>query len=430
LNASTLHGGVRESQSRRDASSKTDSLWSSGDVKRKRLVLFTEHFPNQDGGIAQWAYGLAKNLASESISVEVFAPRKCFKRGAADPSPASLSVMGGRNWHDMRNLYMIHHATRVLLRRGRVPFLCACWDMALVPVLMSKLFGFPVFVGAHGLEVARVKRGLSRRLMSFTFGASAGVLAVSEYTAALVRRSAGERARICVTGAGVDPREFRPAPKPPHLVERYGLSGKKVVLTIARLTERKGHDDVLRAFPAVLAAVPDSVYLIAGAGGRRDELASLAADLEIAGRVIFCGFVKPEELADHYRLSDVYVMTSVERAKGDVEGFGITYLEAGACERPVVAADSGGVTDAVEHDVNGLVVSPGDTNALADAIVSVLGDEELAARLGREGRRRVVERYNWRSIAVRLKSVMGYGGDGRNPDGLESAGPVPTIGAA
>jgi phosphatidylinositol alpha-1,6-mannosyltransferase len=392
-------------------------------VKLSRLALFTEHFPNQDGGIAQWAYGIAKNLAAESISVEVFAPKKCFKRGAADPNPASLSVMGGRNWHGMRNLYMLYYTTKVLLRRGRVPFLCACWDMAVVPVLISKLIGFPVYVGAHGLEVARVRRGASRRLMAFTFGASAGVLAVSEYTAALVRRSSGTRGRLCVTGNGVDPLEFSPAPKPVHLVERYGLSGKKVVLTIARLTERKGHEDVLRALPEVLTAVPNLVYLIGGAGGQRERLADLSADLGVEDHVVFCGFVKPEELADHYRLSDAYVMTSREiPERGDVEGFGITYLEAGACGRPVVAAASGGVGDAVEHNVNGLVIRPGDADALAAALISVLSDEELAARLGREGRRRVMERYNWRSIALLLKSVMGYG-TGRQPAGAESAGP-------
>lgn len=389
-------------------------------MKATRLVLFTEHFPNQDGGIAQWAYGIAKNLALESIMVDVFAPKKCFRRGISDPSPASLSVMGGRNWHDMRNLYMLYYTLKVLARGGRVSFLCACWDMATMPVLISKLFKFPVFVGAHGLEVARVKGGLAGRLMRFTLGGSAGVIAVSGFTGSLVTEWTGAKTRVHIIGNGVDPQLLAPAPKPTHLLERYGLSNKRVVLTLSRITERKGHDDVLRALPPVLESFPDTVYVIAGTGGHQDRLKALAHDLGLDDHVLFCGFVPGEELADHYNLCDLYVMASREiESKGDVEGFGITYLEAGACGKPVVACTSGGIADAVEHGVNGLLVPPGDTGSLAAAIISVLGDDDLAKRLGAAGRKRVEETYNWRSIARQLKSAMGFENAGA---GVKEAG--------
>jgi phosphatidylinositol alpha-1,6-mannosyltransferase len=378
-------------------------------VKADRLVLFTEHFPNQDGGIAQWAYGIAKNLALESVIVDVFAPKKCFKRGASDPNPASLSVMSGRNWHDMRNLYMFYYTLKVLLLRGRVPFLCACWDMATVPVLFSKLLRFPVYVAAHGLEVARVKGGLGKRLMRFALAGSAGVMAGSAYTGKLVAETVGSRYRVHVLGYGVNPQVFTPAPKPSYLIERYGLSDKKVILTLARITERKGHDIMLRALPTVLKSCPNLVYVIAGTGGHQRNLEKLAHDLELDDHVLFCGYVPNEELADHYNLCDVYVMASFEIAvKGDVEGFGITYLEAGSSGKPVVACATGGVTDAVEHEVNGLVVPPGDSDSLAAALLRVLEDSDLAERLAAAGRKRVEQTYNWRSIARQTKAAMEF----------------------
>jgi phosphatidylinositol alpha-1,6-mannosyltransferase len=377
-------------------------------AERERLRIFTEHFPNQDGGIARWAFAIARNLALESISVEVFAPKKCFKDGTADPSPASLSVMLGRNWHGMRNVYMLYYTLKALMSSGRTPFLCACWDMATVPVFLSKLLGFPVFVGAHGLEVARAKRGLERRLMAWTLAGSSGVVAVSRFTRSLVEEATGGRARVDVIGCGVDTEAFTPGPKPAYLIDRYDLMGKRVLLTLARITERKGHEVVIRALPRVLSSCPDVVYLVAGKGGHRRQLLRLVGELGLEKHVLFCGYVPPEELADHYNLCDVYVMISKEIAStGDVEGFGITYLEAGACAKPVVAGESGGVVDAVEDGVNGLTVPPGDAEAAAEAIIHILVNRDAAEKLGNAGRQRAEESRDWRIVAGQLKSAMG-----------------------
>jgi phosphatidylinositol alpha-1,6-mannosyltransferase len=372
------------------------------------MALFTEHFPPQDGGIAQWAYGLAVSLARDGVDVEVFAPKKCFRRGMPDHRPARLSVMAGRNWHDMRNLYMVYYTLKALMLRGRIPVLCACWDMATVPVFFSKLFGFPVYVGAHGLEVARVAGGLEAKLMRYTLSGGAGVIAVSRFTGSLVDRASGNEARVHIIANGVDPESFSPAPKPEYLLDRYGLHGKKVVLTLSRITERKGHEDVLRALPKLLEAFPELTYLIAGTGGHRTRLEALVRELRLDDHVVFCGYVPGVEMADHYNLCDVYVMASrTIESKGDVEGFGITYLEAGACGKPVVACESGGISDAVKHDVNGLLAPPGDPDALAGAIAAVLEDGNLARRLGEAGRRSVEETYNWRGIARQLIGAMG-----------------------
>lgn len=378
-------------------------------MANERLKLFTEHYPNQDGGIAQWAYGIAKSIATDSIEVEVFAPAKCVKHGTPDSRPATLSIMKGRNWHDFRDLYVFYYTVKTLIRNGRPRFLCACWDMATVPVLLSKLLGFQVFTGAHGLEVARVKEGVRRWLMRFTLKGSAAVIAVSRYTATLVEEATNGRANVHVVGCGVDPEFFSPGPKPSYLMERYNVFGKKVILTLSRITERKGHELVIRALPGVMSSCPDVVYLVAGKGGYESKLRSTVRNLGLEDHVIFCGYIAPNELVDHYNLCDVYAMISREiAAKGDVEGFGITYLEAGACGKPVVACASGGVTDAVEDGVSGLVVLPDDEANVAGALSSILRDDELARRLGEGGRARVLEAHTWKIIGRQIEATLGY----------------------
>jgi phosphatidylinositol alpha-1,6-mannosyltransferase len=104
---------------------------------------------------------------------------------------------------------------------------------------------------------------------------------------------------------------------------------------------------------------------------------------------------------------DVFVMVSRAIGEtGDVEGFGVVYLEAGAAGKPVVAGDSGGVPDAVEDGLNGFLVDPNDPLVVAEAVNKVLGDPVLAARLGEQGKARVNARFDYRRGVPELKEVF------------------------
>jgi phosphatidylinositol alpha-1,6-mannosyltransferase len=201
---------------------------------------------------------------------------------------------------------------------------------------------------------------------------------------------------------GVAAEIFRPAGKSAALVKRYGLKGKKVILTLARLVVRKGQDQVIRALPRVIQRVPQAVYLLAGQGGDEPRLRNLARSLNLHDRCIFTGYISEDELVDHYNLADVYIMPSREIGeKGDVEGFGITFLEAGACGKPVVGGRSGGVPDAVVDGQTGILVDPTDVDQIAEVLSQLLTDEPYARRLGQGGRQRVLETLQWRHIAQR-----------------------------
>jgi phosphatidylinositol alpha-1,6-mannosyltransferase len=126
----------------------------------------------------------------------------------------------------------------------------------------------------------------------------------------------------------------------------------------------------------------------------------------VADATVFAGHVPEEDVAELYRSCAVCVMPSRILPGGDSEGFGITYLEAGACARPVVGGRQAGVVDAIVHGETGLLVDPQDPGAIADAVVRLLDDPDLARRMGEGGRARVLAEFTWSSIARRYLALL------------------------
>jgi phosphatidylinositol alpha-1,6-mannosyltransferase len=246
--------------------------------------------------------------------------------------------------------------------------------------------------------------------MAKTLAASDFVVAVSAFTRSRVAALPGVRPeRVLVFPNGVDSARYRPGLDVSELRGRLGLRDEKVVLTLARVVERKGHDTVIRSLPEVLGVIPDVRYVIAGAADAATmrRLRTLVSELQLGDRVLFTGFVAPHETALFYNLCDVYAMPSRElRSKGDTEGFGITFLEANACGKPVVAGRSGGVMDAVEEGETGLLVDPNDPDAVAGALIRFLAHPGFARKIGEQGRRRVLEAYTWDTISARMFQAL------------------------
>jgi phosphatidylinositol alpha-1,6-mannosyltransferase len=192
------------------------------------------------------------------------------------------------------------------------------------------------------------------------------------------------------------------------LRDKHGLAGRKCILTVGRLVERKGHDIVLQAMPQILRAVPDAHYLIVGKGEYEPRLRSIVHELGIEPYVTFTGYAGDEEVAAYYALCDVFTMIS--RAipeKGDIEGFGIVYLEANVMGKPVVAGNSGGVPEAVIHEETGLLVEPTNVEEVSQAIIRLLQNPQLASRLGKQGQKRAVEEFTSQASATKVLNRLG-----------------------
>ena len=202
----------------------------------------------------------------------------------------------------------------------------------------------PYVSSMHGIEVWNLDsppllKGLSQ---------AARLLSVSQYTKDRVVSETGiDPSKIGVVPDTFDHERFQIAPKPEALLQKYGLTPTQpVILTVGRLSKSeqyKGHDVLIDALPAVKQQLPDVHYIIAGRG---DDAARLEARVCAAGlkeSVTFAGFVPDDDLCDHYNLCDVFAMPSTG------EGFGIVFLEALGCGKPVIAGNVDASVEAVDH---------------------------------------------------------------------------------
>jgi phosphatidylinositol alpha-1,6-mannosyltransferase len=295
----------------------------------------------------------------------------------------------------------------ILRYRPRVLQLASCQEGHLV-LFLRRWFDVPFVIYAHGNEVLEAmhskweKPRLALKQASF-------VLANSKYTANLVQAMGVRPEAIKVIPLGCDIEKFQPLALDAKLRERLvgDRTAGPIVLTVGNLVERKGHDMIIRALPAISKEVPGVTYVIVGDGPYRKNLERLASSLGVGNHIVFAGRVTDEDLPKFYALSDVFAMPSRMRpGSNDVEGFGIVFLEASASGKPVVAGRSGGMEDAVLHGITGLLVDPADEEDIARTLVDLLTDDELRARLGKQGRDRVQKEYTWDIVGACVQAIL------------------------
>lgn len=252
---------------------------------------------------------------------------------------------------------------------------------------LSRRLGLRVIIYTHGEEITQsMNRPDDLRSLRHSARYADRVIAVSNFTREVLQdRLAVDSERIVLIKNGVDLGRFEPRGKRQDLLDRYGCAGRPVIVTVARLVERKGIDKTLEALPLVVKAIPDIFYLVVGSGPMEKELKALAATLGVSERVRFCGAVSDEELVDHYCLGDVFCMPNRELANGDTEGFGLVFLEANAVGLPVVSGVDGGVPDAVQDGKNGLCVDGNDVHQIAAAIIDLLTNEDRRLQMQAAG---------------------------------------------
>jgi phosphatidylinositol alpha-1,6-mannosyltransferase len=205
----------------------------------------------------------------------------------------------------------------------------------------------------------------------------------------------------------VDLDRFRPGPAEPGIVARYGLpdpASHPIVMTLGRLAKgavHKGFDRLIRAFPDVLARVPEARLVIAGKGDDRPRLEAIARDCGVAAMVTFAGAVDEADLPAFYRCARVFSLVS-DKGHGRGEGIPLTPLEAMACGVPVVVGNEDGSREAVDGARNGRVVSPRSQGELAAALVALLVD---ADEPGRQARSVAEERFGYPAFVAKLSRI-------------------------
>ena len=377
----------------------------------KKTLFFTIDFPPMGGGMSRHSLDAAIALRQVKEPVIVLAPRACCDKEFNVDAGLTVARLRGiatgeifDNYLRSVIIFFLYGLYYCLTRRVQA-ILANTWSIAGVAAfLIKKTLGIPYFVFAHGLDIyAPQANTKASKLMRLVLQNASMVIANSHFTANLVKSAIGGQERIVVLNPVVDIKRFMPSAS---FFDKK-VEGKKVVLTVARLVESKNHETLIRAFAKAVKIIPEAVCRIIGAGPLESQLRELVNALDLADKVIFTGNVPDSQLAAYYYSCDVFVMVSKEiKERGEVEGFGIVFLEAAACAKPVIGSKSGGIADAVIDGDTGILVDPLNEDEIARAIIRVLQDEKLANRLGENGRKRVETGLTVENFGEKLKKII------------------------
>lgn len=195
-------------------------------------------------------------------------------------------------------------------------------------------------------------------------------------------------------------------------LDKFKYSERKIpadkavkILTIGRLTEKKGHKYVLKAISKIVHKHKNIIYLIAGDGTLRDELKSLVTKLRINNNVQFLGNVDDDTLLKLYQESHIFILPSVTAHSGDKEGIPVVLMEAQATGLPVISTLHSGIPEVVHEDKSGFLVPERDVNALAEKIESLIEHPEVWSKMGKYGRKFVEENYDIKILNQRLVKI-------------------------
>jgi glycosyltransferase involved in cell wall biosynthesis len=305
-----------------------------------------------------------------------------------------------------------------LVRRGGFDVIHAHWVVPSGAMALPAgwLSGLPLVVSLHGSDVFLSERGSAfRRAAAMAFRRAAAVTACSNDLAERSRRLGALTVPVTVP-YGVSADEFGPsADRAMRLRSRLGLApDSPVVLAVGRLVHKKGFEVLVDAIPRITQHYPDLSVVIAGEGDLRRSLEARANDLGTGGMIRFAGNVSREELPDYYSLATVVAVPSIRDDAGNVDGLPNVLLEAMASGSPLVASAVAGIPQAIRDGKDGVLVEERDPEALATAIVNLLGSPKRMEELGASARNRARQVFDWTRVGERFekifRSVAGAGG--------------------
>lgn len=273
-------------------------------------------------------------------------------------------------------------------------------------MLLKKLDRVPLLVFVHGDEISQTQhRRLQPRLRDAIYRAADSIVVANRFAYDRVIDILGSPDRVTMITPGVDTNLFYPGPRPVWISDLYKVGNDPVVVTVGRLVKKKGHDSVLRALASLVKTHPTLKYLIVGDGPERNRLERMALELGLGNCVRFVGNVPNYSIGDFYRAANIFCLLNQEDETGDIESFGMVFVEAGASGKPVIGGRSGGTAQSVLDGETGMLCEPGNAVHLAESINLLLSRPDLSRQMGEEGLARARTEFCWDSRADKLLEV-------------------------
>jgi len=379
-----------------------------------RIALITNGFLPHAGGSRVYYYNLFKRIAAMGDEVTILTTKvRGWQEFDAREQTSHFRIK--RNFKTLQDLSylnlpkfagpMLASSNLALSRRPDVLYCGDLYPQGVAGVVLKRLLGIPFVAFCHGEDITlTAERRFQPKVRNLVYHSADAIVANGDFAVQGLRSIGVDTGKVYKITPGLDTSLFYPESGQAELQRRYGINGELVVMTVARLVSRKGHKRVLRALAQISPQVPAFKYVIVGRGPLEEELRALTTELNLENRVVFAGFVPDDQLNRHYNLADIVVMPNTGEG-GDVEGFGMVFLEANAAGKPVIGGRSGGTPEAIVEGKTGYLVDPSDDQELRDALHTLLNDGQLRKTMGSAGMHRARTQFSWETRASIIQEI-------------------------
>ena len=372
----------------------------------KKILLLTHEFPPFHGGIATYASELALAVHTLGHQVTVVAPdfgEDCQLSDRQNyPFPIIRYHAGVYSFKKLIPLLM--RTWRYAKADGYDMIHAVDWPYAMALAFINKIKKIPFVATVYGTEILGLHNVKQLRflLLKNPFDKAQKIFVISKFTKALLLQRYPDISpdKVIVTLLGVNAQKFKQLDKIEKVRDIYSISkDNKIILTVSRLDERKGHRTVLNALAQFPEAVKQNVtYVIIGGGGTTSYKHELAKLKERCGvQVIFAGEVSERRLKSFFKEGSFFCMPGDPHPQ-KVEGFGLVYLEAAVWGLPSIASKIGGVPEVVLDGKTGLLIEPLDISALTEAILKLVTDGPYRKELGKNAQK-YAQTFSWQKCA-------------------------------
>lgn len=369
------------------------------------ILFIAWNFPHKVGGMEAIAYSIYQRLKKKHNIIVL----TTFSNDFDDRAPNLIRCPFKSFFAFI--LWIIYKGSLIVKRKNIDIIFSASFLTTPASIILAKIFHKKIITQVYGLDVI-YPHFLYQFVCRIFLPLNNLIISISNKTANELLVRGVRQERIKIINPGIDSDKFESNISIDDLKVKYNLSGKRIILSVSRLARRKGITEFINnSLPEIVKEIPDTVYLIVGGNPtqsmshREDIISSIKEAIgrnELDRHVRLFGSIDPhrdfQTLVEIYNLCSIFVLPVIA-VKGDMEGFGVVFLEANAAGKPVVGTRIGGIVDAIEHDKSGFLVEAGNYAELTNRIIFLLKNDKASRQMGSYGRELTKRKFDWDVVA-------------------------------
>lgn len=372
----------------------------------KKTLIASFFYPPEHGGIQNYTHNLASHLPAHKIAIltknhprsESFDKNQPFAihRTSFDSTLKKIKLSNLAFYRTLKKTIQTENAKQLLLAHPL--------PLGLSAIALKKRYKIPFSIFTHGTEITKAQQNSTqKKLLKLVFSEAQNIICTTDFMRQILENEFNvKKDEITIIPPGINPKKTQPKT----------ITSDTKLLTVGRLVKRKGHDLTLKALHHIVEENKNIHYTIAGDGPEKNSLEKLIRAYNLEKFVTIKENLTDQEIKNEYANSDIFIMPT-RNIDGDIEGFGMVFLEAALYHLPIIASKSGGVSEAIQHNHNGILIpeprqnsSASDIETLTNAIQTYINNPELRITHGNNGYNRVIQKFTWEAQANILKKIL------------------------